>query len=282
MALPLPARNIRQFASQSPCSSVRSSRPRSGVVCKAVFNLEPKSREVKQQRDVSVKANAGDEALPLPDSQPQQPDIKLTPSFLDALIENTVKVPYVAYSTALREHPLATKACTSMMGFILGDLIAQHFGHPHAAVDIMRVVRLGAYGLMIDGPIGSMWYDVLEQYVFPKEPLSTKAVLSKTALDQVVYATIMTGIYFAVIRLLEGHPEAIMGTLHSKFLPTLAANYMIWPLAHVINFRFIPSEYRILYNNVVCIAWLTGLSFLTHSKINFMQLMPHLPHLPHF
>eukprot|EP00878_Enallax_costatus_P021344 GHUV01022593.1.p1 GENE.GHUV01022593.1~~GHUV01022593.1.p1 ORF type:complete len:151 (-),score=21.84 GHUV01022593.1:660-1112(-) len=125
MALPLPARNIRQFASQSPCSSVRSSRPRSGVVCKAVFNLEPKSREVKQQRDVSVKANAGDEALPLPDSQPQQPDIKLTPSFLDALIENTVKVPYVAYSTALREHPLATKACTSMMGFILGDLIAQ-------------------------------------------------------------------------------------------------------------------------------------------------------------
>jgi protein Mpv17 len=123
-----------------------------------------------------------------------------------------------------------------------------------------------------------LWYDVLEQRVFPKEPLSTKAVLSKTALDQVVYATIMTGVYFAVIRLLEGHPEAIMSTLQSKFLPTLAANYMIWPLAHVINFRFIPSEFRILYNNVVCIAWLTGLSFLTHSKINFMQLLPHLPH----
>lgn len=58
----------------------------------------------------------------------------------------------------------------------------------------MRVVRLGAYGLFIDGPIGSAWYDVLEQHVFPKEPLSTKAVLSKTALDQVVYATIMTGV----------------------------------------------------------------------------------------
>lgn len=72
-------------------------------------------------------------------------------------------------------------------------LITQHFGHPHAAVDILRVVRLAAYGLLIDGPIGSMWYDVLEQYVFPKEPVSTKAVLAKTALDQVIYATIMTG-----------------------------------------------------------------------------------------
>jgi protein Mpv17 len=85
-------------------------------------------------------------------------------------------------------------------------------------------------------------------------------------------------VYFAVIRCLEGHPELIMTTLQSKFLPTLAANYMIWPLAHLINFRFVPSEYRILYNNVVCVAWLTGLSFLTHSKINFMQLL----HLPHF
>lgn len=46
---------------------------------------------------------------------------------------------------------------------------------------------------MIDGPLGSMWYDVLEQYVCPDEPLSTKAVLGKTALDQVVYATLMTG-----------------------------------------------------------------------------------------
>lgn len=124
MAFTLPSRSASQYTSQSPCSSVRSSRSRRGVVCKAVLNLEPKPRDVKQQRDVSVKANAGDEALPLPDSQPQ-PDIKLSPSFLDALVESTVKVPYVAYSTALREYPLATKACTSMVGFILGDLIAQ-------------------------------------------------------------------------------------------------------------------------------------------------------------
>jgi hypothetical protein len=46
---------------------------------------------------------------------------------------------------------------------------------------------------MIDGPVGSMWYDILEKYVYPAEGTSTKAVLAKTALDQVVYATIMTG-----------------------------------------------------------------------------------------
>lgn len=194
-------------------------------------------------------------------------------------------------------------------------------------MDVLRTLRLGAYGLLVDGPVGSLWYEVLERYVWPKEPTSTKAVLAKTALDQVVYATIMTGavgagaacagpwrcaargstlrtlaraaaaaadprlcnpapapclpaadapgaaVYFALIRLMEGAPDTIWATLQAKFLPTLAANYMIWPLAHLINFKYVPSQYRILYNNVVCIGWLTGLSLLTHSKINFASLL---------
>jgi protein Mpv17 len=49
-------------------------------------------------------------------------------------------------------------------------------------------------------------------------------------------------VYFAIIRSLEGHPELIMATLQAKFVPTLAANYMIWPLAHLVNFKFVPSE----------------------------------------
>jgi hypothetical protein len=99
--------------------------------------------------------------------------------------------------TCLHPHTASTNALylTSLCFSSLCCLSSlQHFGHPHASIDIMRAARLGAYGLLIDGPIGSKWYDVLEMYVFPKDPISTKAVLAKTALDQVVYATIMTGV----------------------------------------------------------------------------------------
>jgi hypothetical protein len=41
--------------------------------------------------------------------------------------------------------------------------------------------------------------------------------------------------------------------------------------------RFVPSDYRILYNNVVCVAWLTYLSLLTHTKINILSFL-HLTH----
>jgi hypothetical protein len=33
----------------------------------------------------------------------------------------------------------------------------------------------------------------------------------------------------------------------------VAANYVLWPFAHFVNFRFVPNEHRILYNNVVAV-----------------------------
>lgn len=222
--------------------------------------------------DIKAKASGADgEAVPLPSgieqpSGPSPAQAERAVNVLNALVDNTIRAPYVWYCRSLESRPLLTKACTSFVGFMLGDLIAQHISHP-GAVDVLRIIRLGCYGLLIDGPVGSLWYDLLEKFVYPEQPTTNTAVLVKTALDQVVYATIMTAVFFAVIKAAEGHPDLILSTLQSKFWPTLAANYMIWPLAHVINFKFVPAEFRILYNNVVCVAWLTYLSLLTHSKM---------------
>jgi protein Mpv17 len=56
----------------------------------------------------------------------------------------------------------------------------------------------------------------------------------------------MTAVYFAAVTLLEGRPSAVGATIAEKFWPTLAANWLVWPLAHLINFRFVPAPYRIL------------------------------------
>lgn len=64
-----------------------------------------------------------------------------------------------------RAQPAPTTTAPSCVGFILGDLLAQHLGHHGgsggAALDLARVARLGAYGLCIDGPLGALWYDLL-------------------------------------------------------------------------------------------------------------------------
>jgi hypothetical protein len=77
------------------------------------------------QRDhvVTHASDSSAEAVPLPEPERQPP--RIDASWLNALVDSTVKAPYVAYSRALKSRPLLTKACTSMVGFILGDLIAQ-------------------------------------------------------------------------------------------------------------------------------------------------------------
>ena len=95
-----------------------------------------------------------------------------------------------------------------------------------------------------------------------EKPKGTKAVAFKTAADQIVWAPIMTCVFFAFLKLLEGHPEEMLPTVMEKTLPTVAANYVIWPAAHVISFKFVPSSQRILYNNVIAIFWNCYLSIV--------------------
>ena len=51
-----------------------------------------------------------------------------------------------------------------------------------------------------------------------------------------------------------GEPEKIISTIRAKFVPTILAGYTVWPLAHLINFRFISGQQRILYINVVNVS----------------------------
>jgi hypothetical protein len=70
----------------------------------------------------------------------------------------------------------------------------------------------------------------------------------------------MTCVFLAVITTLEGRPEAALGVIQAKLFSVMLANFSVWPLAHLFNFRFVPPEQRILFNNVVAIAWTTYLS----------------------
>lgn len=221
-----------------------------------VLATQPKRR---LHQDLSTRAASFDSVLldELIVSNPQRPGLL-------EKVAATVAAPCVWYNSALERHPLLTKCCTALFGFAVGDLLAQHFSG--VDVNILRALRLGAYGFAIEGPIGSMWYDLLDRHVFPEDAHSVKAVLAKTALDQLVYASVMTAIYFVSTNCIEGHPEQAIHALQTKYFSTLLANYMVWPAAHTINFAFVPTDYRLLYNNAVAIAWLTFLSLASHSS----------------
>jgi hypothetical protein len=95
-----------------------------------------------------------------------------------------------------------------------------------------------------------------------EDPRSAVPVAVKTSADQLIWAPIMTCVFFAFLKLLDGHPEQMLPEIQEKVLPTVAANYVIWPAAHVVSFKYVPSHQRILYNNGIAIFWNCYLSLV--------------------
>lgn len=43
--------------------------------------------------------------------------------------------------------------------------------------------------------------------------------------------------------------------VQALFLPTFASGSVFWPLANVLNFRFVPPTHRVLYVNAMGLLW---------------------------
>jgi len=187
------------------------------------------------------------------------------------LEESFLEKMWANYLILLEEKPILVKSCTSLFGFLIGDICAQLI--IGADYDVYRTLRMTFFGILMDGPIGHCWYLTLDRNVMPETPTVPKAVIIKTLLDQLVWAPFFSCVFFTFNQTLQGHPELSLSTIQSTLIPTLTANWALWPLAHLINFKFVPSNQRILYINFVQILWTSYLSNLAARHNHLVSKM---------
>ena len=104
------------------------------------------------------------------------------------------------------------------------------------------------------GCLGHFYYGALDKRVGIAAPKSAATVVSKVAIDQLIFSPMCTLAFYAYKVTAEGRPTEYFRELEQKLWPTLKAGWMLWPAAHVINFAFVATEHRILYANVVSVA----------------------------
>lgn len=106
-----------------------------------------------------------------------------------------------AYNARLAKNPIATKAFTSLIGFFLGDLIAQKFlGEKGAPLDRARLARMASFGFLIHGPTGHYFYSALDRAIVGTTPVK---VASKVVIDQLMWAPVFTALFFGYLGLAE-------------------------------------------------------------------------------
>ncbi|KAB8291084.1 hypothetical protein EYC80_009772 [Monilinia laxa] len=126
--------------------------------------------------------------------------------------------------------------------------------------DFERLTRFMAYGFAM-APVQFKWFQFLSR-VFPITKSSAFGpALKMVAMDQLVFAPVGIANFFTVMTIAEGGGKrAVAQKLRDMYLPTLKANFMVWPLVQIINFRLMPIQFQLPFVSTVGIAWTAYLS----------------------
>lgn len=170
---------------------------------------------------------------------------------------------WAAYNEALDKKPLLTKAMTSLVGWALGDLLAQIFisGGPF---DMKRFITLSAFGFLYHGPSGHYFYNWLDKQI---PGTSGKVVALKVLIDQTLWCPIFMTVFFTYLGLCNGDSvSTITNKIKTDLLSACQGSWKVWPIVHAVNFKFISTKHRLVFINSVQIAFNIFLSLIGTKK----------------
>jgi len=174
---------------------------------------------------------------------------------------NPFKMAWKMYNDKLESDPLIMKMLTSLTGFVLGDVIAQTL-ITKGDFDFFRLFRLASFGFLIHGSTSHYFYGFLDG----KIPGTTAPVVAaKVFIDQVLWNPIFGIMFFGYVAALESKGfQYVIDKTKNELMTQVTGSWKVWPLAHTINFRFIPSSQRVLYINSIQIGYNCFLSMISN------------------
>lgn len=129
--------------------------------------------------------------------------------------------------------------------------------------DFERVTRFMAYGFFM-APLQFQWFGFLSR-AFPLTKRNPSIpVFKRVVFDQLMFApfgmwrshllggfalTYMIGLacFFTYMTVAEGGGKrALTSKFRDVYLPTLKANYVLWPAVQILNFRVMPIQFQIV------------------------------------
>jgi len=131
--------------------------------------------------------------------------------------------------------------------------------------DFERLTRFMSYPFIM-APLQFLWFGRLTKW-FPIGPKNGNVqALKRVALDQLIFAPVGLSCFFTFMTVTEGGGrKEVVKKFQDIYLPTLRANFILWPAVQVINFRLMPLQFQIPFVSLIGIAWTAYLSLTNAS-----------------
>lgn len=137
--------------------------------------------------------------------------------------------------------------------------------------DFSRLIRFASWGCII-APFQFKWLQLLQRTFPLQSAAATSATLQaakRVFFDQTVFAPISLVAFFSYMTFAEGGDvKGARKRLEQAYVPTLKANYVLWPGVQMLNFRVMPLQFQLPFASTVGIAWGTFLSLQNSATEN--------------
>ncbi|RLN28445.1 protein sym-1-like [Panicum miliaceum] len=162
------------------------------------------------------------------------------------------------YLMSLDKNPIATKAVTSAVLTLAGDLICQLVIDRVPELDLRRTFVFTLLGLALVGPT---------LHVLVVTVSGASGAIARLILDQFIFSPIFIGVFMSLLVTFEGKPSLVVPKLKQEWLSSVLANWQLWIPFQFLNFYFVPQKFQVLAANFVALAWNVILSFKAHKEV---------------
>lgn len=188
---------------------------------------------------------------------------------------DTIAQNIAAYRTRRAMLPLANQRSVISDGIEMDDINEKPARlspelHPASTgprpFDFERLTRFASYSFIMT-PVQFRWFALLTK-LFPLTSASaTVPALKRVAMDQLIFAPFGLCCFFTFMTVAEGGGKrAVVKKFQDIYIPTLRANFLIWPAVQVINFRLMPLRFQIPFVSTIGVAWTVYLSMTNAAE----------------
>ncbi|XP_029164059.1 mpv17-like protein 2 isoform X2 [Nylanderia fulva] len=146
-----------------------------------------------------------------------------------------------------------------------GDILEQHYEMLKGDWDRWSFVRtrnMAISGMSI-GIVCHYWYKFLDTRMAGR---TIGIVLKKVVVDQLICSPLCISMFFLTLAMLENSSfKEFKDEIRKKAHRLYIAEWVIWPPAQVINFYFLPTRYRVLYDNMISLGYDVYTSHVKHN-----------------
>mmetsp|Transcript_28394 Transcript_28394/g.28695 ORF Transcript_28394/g.28695 Transcript_28394/m.28695 type:complete len:195 (-) Transcript_28394:136-720(-) len=170
---------------------------------------------------------------------------------------------FLSYNQLIDRYPLMVTCLTSGVITGAGDCLCQSLFSDR--FDAARFFKFSGLGTVLVGPSLFYWYGFLSRRL---PGTTARAVLIRVAADQFLFSPIFLATFISIISLLDGKANQIPEKLKQDFASTLISNFFVWIPAQIVNFKFMPPKFNVLFSNGVAVFWNCYLSYVSFKKVN--------------